>query len=160
MFESNATTMHDATTQPVEIIAWRAHPAAERLGRAALASLAVLAASAGIATIGESAYWGVVALIVLVLALNRFFFPSRFSIDEEGIVARYPLRTVRMRWDELRRFAHDRYGGYLSRRIRPSRLDAFSGMHLLFDEDRDAVIACIKDRLTKARAAAERGAAT
>lgn len=151
--------MNDATTQPVEIIAWRAHPAAERLGRAMLASLAVLAASAGIATIGESAYWGAVAFIVLVLALNRFFLPSRFSIDEEGIVARHPLRTVRFRWDELRRFSHDQYGGYLSRRVRPSRMDAFSGMHLLFGADRDAVVACIEDQLAKARAAERRAAA-
>ena len=94
-------------------------------------------------------WWALLAAVVLVAALNRFFFPSRFVIDDQGITARYFFRRQRLRWDDLRRFAHDRNGGYLSSRSRRSWLDAYRGLHILFGEKRDAVIEHIRDRLPK-----------
>jgi hypothetical protein len=88
----------------------------------------------------ESIMLGVIALLVLIAALNRFYFPSTFQLDKEGITARYPLRRKRERWDRLRRFVHDEYGGYLSSRAQPSRLDAYRGIHLLFGQQREAAI--------------------
>jgi hypothetical protein len=129
-----------ASDQPDRAFSWRAHPAAEHRGRAALAAVAVLAVAAAAAAFAGSAWWGLFALVVLVVALNRFYFPSRFTIDDDGITAAYPLRTRRCPWTELRRFVHDEAGGYLSRRIRPSRLDAFGGMHVLFGGQRELII--------------------
>jgi hypothetical protein len=123
---------------------WRAHPARERGGRTVLAVLIVAAASVAVALAAGVPAWMVPAALgaaaVLILATNRFFFPSRFTIDEEGITARYPLRTMHRKWTELRRFVHDRDGGYLSRRARASRLDGYQGMHILFGDQRDVVI--------------------
>jgi hypothetical protein len=49
----------------------------------------------------------------------------------------------------VRRFAHDGRGGFLSSRVRPSVLDAFRGMPLLFDQRREEVIACIRRHLAE-----------
>ncbi len=83
-------------------------------------------------------------MLVLVLALNRFFFVSRFSIDGEGITARYPLKRMSLQWKNLRRFAHDARGGYLSTRAVRSRMDAYSGMHVMFGDCRETVISLIQ----------------
>ncbi|MHC5002381.1 MAG: PH domain-containing protein [Planctomycetota bacterium] len=128
-------------------LCWRAHPAGERVGRALVAG-AVVAGLAGLsAVLMQSVWWAALAIAVLVLALNRFFLPSRFAIDEEGITARYPLRRVRYRWSDLRRFVLDENGGYLSTRARASWMDAYRGMHVLFGNDRDAVVAGIRGHM-------------
>lgn len=137
--------MADVTIQP---FSWRAHPARERRAQAVMA-LGVIAAFCVVVFLAFASWaWTALCFVVLVASLSRFFFPSRFEIDDEGITARYPLRRMRLRWTELRRFVHDRYGGYLSTRARPSRLDAFKGMHILFGAQRDRVVATI-DRLVK-----------
>lgn len=136
-------------TIPQPDFTWQAHPARERPGPAAAAAAAVVLLSGGAWLVGQSPWWAGAAALVLFLALNRFFLPSRFEIDAEGITARYPLRTRRARWADLRRFAHDRYGGYLSTRSRPSRMDAYGGLHLVFGADRDDAVERIETRMQR-----------
>jgi hypothetical protein len=130
-----------------EVYSWQAHPARERAGQAVAAGLMVVCLSFLSAALMQHTLWGVIAVAILAIALNRFFFPSRFTIDEEGITARYPLRSQRFRWADLRRFAHDEDGGYLSTRARPSRLDAWRGMHLLFGGEREEAVRRIEAHL-------------
>jgi hypothetical protein len=104
-----------------------------------------LAIAAGL--FGGHPGWSLLSIIVLLVALNRFFFSSRFTIDPEGITARYLLRSYRRRWQELRRFAHDERGGLLSTRVRPSRFDTFRGVPILFGAHRDRVVAEVEQRL-------------
>src|SRR5688500_10817974 len=92
---------------------WQAHPARERRGGAVAAGAIILSVAAAV-YISFGLAWAVCAALLLVVSLNRFFFPSQFAIDQEGITARYPLRQQRLKWNDLRRFVHDRYGGYLS----------------------------------------------
>lgn len=107
------------------------------------------AVAAGIAAGSLAA--GLAAALVLTLSLHRFFFPSRFTIDGQEIRADYLMSRKRLRWTEVRRFACDRRGGYLSTRGRPSRLDAFRGLHILFDDRREEQIGEILRRMAESR---------
>lgn len=92
--------------------------------------------------------WGIGASLVMFVTLNRFFLPSRWEMDADGITAHYPLRKQHFRWETGRRFVVDGYGGFLSTRARRSRLDPYRGMHLRFPEDRrEAIIAQIRAAL-------------
>jgi hypothetical protein len=126
---------------------WQAHPLRERAGRAAAGVLAVAALAVVAGQLMQSIWWSVFTVGFLLLALNRFFFPSRFVIDAEGITASYPVRRLRLRWDELRRFVHGRSGAFLSTRARPSWWDGHRGMLVLFGNEREAVIDRIRARL-------------
>lgn len=95
-----------------------------------------------------AAAWGILSSGVLIIALNRFFFPTRFSIDEGGITARFPLRSIRYEWADVRRFVHDEYGGCFYRRARQSRLDACSGLTISFGSQKQAVIDCINTHIS------------
>jgi hypothetical protein len=128
---------------------WQAHPAGERTGAAIIGSLIVAAAAGAIFMSFQNIFWSVLAVLVLVAALNRFYFRSRFIIDQEGITARYPLRSQRCRWDDVRRFLVDAHGGYLSTRSKRSGLDAYRGLHILFGRQRPAVIERIRAHLPK-----------
>ncbi len=133
--------------QPAAAFTWYAHPAGERTGPAVLGLVIVAALAAAVWTMVHSIAWTVVSAIVLVAALNRFYFRSRFEIDSDGIIARYPLRTQRLRWSDARRFVVDAHGGYLSSHSKRSRLDAWQGLHILFGRQRAAVIERIRAHL-------------
>jgi hypothetical protein len=127
---------------------WYAHPLREHAIRGVIGMTIIAGFALFAAILMNSVVWGVLAAGVMVLLLNRFFFPSRFSIDEEGITAWYPLRRARFRWAELRQFVHDRHAGFLSTRAASSRLGA-RGMHILFGDQRESVIARIERRVAE-----------
>ena len=131
-----------------EEMCWTAHPARERSAAAVIASCAVLCASVLVYLAFDGLWWGVGAALLLVTTLNRFYFPSRFQIDDEGITARYLLRRQRLKWKDIRRMACDGHGAYLSSRSRASRLDAYSGMHVLFGRKRDSVVEQLRAHLS------------
>ena len=135
--------------QPAAAFTWYAHPAGERTGPAVLGLVIVAALAAAVWAMVHSVTGAAVTAIVMVAALNRFYFRSRFEIDSDGITARYPLRTQRLRWSETRRFVVDDHGGYLSSRSKRSRLDAWQGLHILFGRQRTAVIERIQAHLAK-----------
>ncbi len=116
------------------LLSWQVHPARERW-KASLASAAVIGIAGWLAAeLMEHAGWGLFAAAVLIVGLNRFFFPTTYELTEEGITANYPLKTVHYPWRELRRFVYDRAGGFLSPRARRSLLDEYRGISLLFGE--------------------------
>ena len=93
--------------------------------------------------------WAIFGIVALVVALNRFFFPSRFKLDTEGITARFPLRTQRLGWADVRRFVVDEHGAYLSTRQARSRLDGYRGLHLLLGRNRSNVLDHIRAHLSE-----------
>lgn len=140
--------LHEHMNQQSEsIVDWTAHPARQRPEQAVLALGLVAVFSIAVLLSAQSVLWACFAAALLLVALNRFFLPSRFVLDAEGITARYPLRTASRRWADLRRFHVDEYGGYLSTHAQPSRLDAYRGIHLLFDEQRETIVREIARRL-------------
>lgn len=141
------SVMHDQ--QHPNSTRWTAHPARERPGRAVL-GLAIIAGLAVAAYLSFGWEWSMAAALILLLSLNRFFLPSRFEMDDNRITAKYPLRSKTLHWRDVRRFASDADGGFLSTRSRPSFMDPSSGMHLLFGGDqqqRDIIIQHIRSRL-------------
>lgn len=129
------------------LYSWQVHPARERR-RTALLTLGVIAAIAWLTIeVMQQPAWGLFALVVLLAGCNRFFFPTRYELDAEGLTARYPLRTVRYRWVELRRFVYDGTGGFLSPRVRRSLLDEYRGISLLFPKDAETIISKIRSHL-------------
>lgn len=117
--------------------------------RAALGIAIMLAVAGAAGLMMSSVAWSGLALVLMLLALNRFFLPSRFEIDDQGITARYPFRTRRMNWAQLRRFVHDAEGGLLSPARRPSRLDSFRGLHVQFGRMGHRAIEAIRERVER-----------
>lgn len=143
--------MPESTDQPTPELTWRVHPARDQPGRALAAGLVI----AGIATLAavlyQSLFWFILVAALMVLILQRFFLPSRFEVFEDAIVAHYAIRTLRLPWSRLRRFAVDERGGFLSTRSRQTWVDGLSGMHLLFDDRREQIVRTIRDHLDRAR---------
>ncbi len=97
--------------------------------------------------LSNTLFWSTFSALVLIIALQRFFFPSRFKIDSMGITAQYFIGKKNFGWRYIRRFNYDENGGYLSTRKIPTRLDAYRGMHLYFNEDRTEIIKRIEEKI-------------
>lgn len=148
----------DQGDKPNVIFTWKAHPAKQHVGRACLGLVVISLAGLGVAVAAGHPVWGVLGAVALLLSLQRFFFPSSFEIDEAGITARYLMSNKRMRWSAARRLVVDANGGFLSTRGRKSWLDAYRGLHLVWNEQRNEAIAAVEARLAATRSAAEASA--
>lgn len=130
---------------------WTVHPVRERIWAAMGATLVILVVIFVIYVSFQNVFWSLFGAGAMLLSLNRFYFPSHFVMDDEGIGARYLFSNQRFRWRNVRRFMSDEYGGYLSARKEPSRLDSFRGMNILFGRHREIVVERIQKQLRRYR---------
>jgi|GEM_PF-1415177 len=140
-------------------IVWRVHPARNRRLPTLLAVFAIfvfsVATGFGMKLEYESAglmafFFGTVgSLVFFIVVLNRYFFATKFTMDDEGITANYPLSKIRIEWLQVRRFLHDERGGFLSTRANSSFLDLFQGMPLTFSGNATEIVEQIENRIRK-----------
>ena len=93
---------------------WTAWPAIERPGRTAVLVLAILVFAMLSGVLGGDLLWGLTAAALLSIGLNRWFLPTTYELDDQGIVAGFPLRRRSIRWRNARRLVLDAAGGWLS----------------------------------------------
>jgi hypothetical protein len=122
----------DRTASVGESLCWRSWPVVNEWPRSAVKSgvLVVVCVAAGMAFGGVG--YGLLAAAMLTLALARYFFPTRFVLDEAGVSCRMLGSTGRLAWSQVRRVVVQRAGVFLSPLPRPSRLDSFRGVFLRF----------------------------
>ena len=131
--------------EPV-VIRWKICPAKIFPKKAFFGWLVIIIVGFMIST--TSLVLGLCLTAVLIATQATFLFSSTFSITEDGIVARYPLRKKEYTWKQIKRikFFHD--ACYLFRRRKPSNLDGWSGIPVFYGENREAVIAAIQSHMS------------
>jgi len=133
-------------------LAWLAHPARERPKATILLALFLLALEVGIYFSFQSLFIALLSALFIVGSLSTYFFPTKYKLDAQGVTVKGLLFRHNRPWRQFRIYYADRRGVQLSTFLRPSRLDPFRGMSLLFSTDnREQVLAFIKERLTKAK---------
>ena len=126
-----------------QALVWSAHPARSRPW-ATLAALVVVAGAAwGAAEWMGHPGWAALAIAFFLISLHRFFLPSQFRIDGEGVTVRSAFVARTLSWQQIRNFQHDSQGGVVS--SRPSRFAAT--IYLMFRGNREEVVGRIQDRL-------------
>jgi hypothetical protein len=80
---------------------------------------------------------------ILFVSLHSYFTRTTYCLDSEGIVIRTSLAKNRKKWSDFKRYCTDRRGVNLSPFDKPSRLEPFRSVRLLFGSNRDEVVAFI-----------------
>ncbi len=138
---------------------WRVYPAHQRpavtvgllaymLGLSWLAGPFLL----GAASIAEPRGIGGASLVfcAFYLALARWFFPTEYRIDDEGVHSRFMFIRRDWPWSRFRSWRRERGGIYMSPLSDPIRFDRFRGVMLLVDEtslSADSLTAFVDERL-------------
>lgn len=129
-----------------EAFSWRAHPARERMTAAVAGTVVILALSVLTGLLMGSLAWGGLALVILTAPLHRFYLPSRYVVDGDGITSFHGLSRRQRTWVELRALRVGPQGGILSTASRASRRD----LPVLFGADRELVIETLRRGLQEA----------
>lgn len=131
-----------------EKIEWRVYPAREHPGRTVAASLFLVAFHVAVLkTYGWG--WMLVAFAAFFLALNTYFLPSRYALDDDGILVDRGYYRNRRKWNEFRRVIVVKNGVVISPFSRKNFLDNFRGLHLLLPKGRKDIVEFIERKLAK-----------
>lgn len=127
-----------------ETLEWRVHLAARQPGRAVLAvALAVVVGAWALYLFGSPGT-AVAATGLLIGAIGEFLFPVTYRLTPEGAEARNPFYWRKIAWGEVRRV----YSGPEAVKLSPlpygGPREAFRGVVLRCEENREAVLAAVE----------------
>ena len=101
---------------------------------------------------------GFVALLALFAALNTYYLPVTYTLDQDGVATDKILFHYRRRWGEFRSFVRTSGGVVLSPFRAWTYLDNFRGIHLLLPADPKPVLDLIAQHLPEKKKAGKGGA--
>jgi len=130
------------------LASWTAHPAKRRPRDLLLVIAVVLLTSGAVLASLQSLFLTALAVVFLVVAVAPFLFPTHYTITDLDVSERRLWRFRARQWTDLRRLQVGPGAALVSPLSRPSWLDRFRGLNILFDgADRDEVIAILRDRM-------------
>lgn len=126
---------------------WKVHPLKEHWVK----SVTVILFLISIFTIIQSEFrqpvLTLISIVVLVGSLLRYFLPTEYRVNDEGIQITFLGRTKVRKWTEFKSFYVCKTGVQLSPFPRPHWLDTFRGYFVLFGKDKHIIVEYIKARI-------------
>jgi hypothetical protein len=145
--EPPVVVVADTVEDPArELLRWKYHPVREGGWRL----VAVAAFLVGTPILVGSLYgpfYVLLSLVILGASLGTYFLPTEYTLYTGGLETRFIGVTRRFVWDQFRSFYPDRNGVLLSPFPAPSRLENFRGLFVRFSQNRDAVLAIVRERV-------------
>jgi hypothetical protein len=153
----------EAKAQPAEgegqVMAWTCHPVRRRPLVSLLVTLFVILIGMVVYLATSSNIFTVLALVILYASLAKFYFPTRYRFTEKGFEVKTTTQKLFKPWSMFRSFYPDKNGVLLSPFTRPTRLENFRGVYIMFADNRDSVIEYVSQHVgAKKSKAADSGA--
>ena len=92
------------------------------------------------------------SVVIMLVSLSSFFLPTYYELDQDKIRIRYVFTRREREWSAFRSFYVDKNGVLLSPFKKPSRLENFRGMYLMFGGNADRVMDVVNARIAARRA--------
>ncbi len=128
-----------------DALRWESHPLRREKPAKSILLVALIVASSAAAAFGfEHWFYGIFSLGALTASLSRYFFPTYYVLDGEGVSSEHLGFKQRRSWAEFRRVDEHRDGIFLRPSARLGRLDSFRGVFLRFDKNREDVARFIR----------------
>ena len=152
--KNNALPVEGAATDQEDegpVLEWTTHPIRRKPWTAAMVTVFILVVSFVVLAATDSQWFGFIALVVLFASVAKFYLPTRFRVTGRQVIIKGTTQTIKKPWTMFRSFYPDKNGVLLSPFVEPSRLENFRGIYLIFGNNRDEVIAFVKDRITEVK---------
>lgn len=95
--------------------------------------------------------WIFISTVILLLYLAGFFFPTRYLMEAESVSARGLLTRKKRDWSGLKKYYVGKKGVHLSPYSRPSKLESFRGIYILFGGKREEILHFIEEKMSGGR---------
>ena len=120
---------------------WRSWPLAESWSAAILVAVGLLGAGAAVRWATAATHLALLAMAALAVALWRFFLPTSFELNAEGVSQWLFGRRRRIPWRDIRRYQVCSSGVLLLPQADACPLDAYRGLYLPWGKHRPEVLA-------------------
>jgi len=134
----------DQTEEAKPALEWACHPVKRKPLVSVLVTLFILAVVAIVFYTTASRVFGVLAAVVMLASLAKFYFPTTYRLTYDRITIKTTTQTLHKDWSIYRSCYPDKNGILLSPFVRPSRLESFRGIYLMFNNNRDEVTSFVK----------------
>jgi MFS superfamily sulfate permease-like transporter len=127
---------------------WTVHPAKRDLTKTIISAffIALFLVFVGIF---YGIFWSLFGFVVLLVSLHSYFFPTSYEITEVQVIVKNIFMTQRRDLREFRKVYVGRNGTLLSPFKHKTFLNQFRGVFLLLPEERDEILAFLRQRIEK-----------
>ncbi len=151
-------TAAEITDAEGEVLAWSCHPVRRRPLISVLVTIFIFVVTAAVFYSTNSRLFAILALVVLLASLAKFYFPTGYRLSGQGITIKTTTQTLVKKWSQYRSCYSDRNGILLSPFPHPSRLENFRGIYLMFSGNGEAVTDFVKAHISAAETQSPLGA--
>lgn len=139
--------MSEPVIQNETALQWSCHPVKRRPLFSLAITLFVLFVIAMVYSTTESAFLGLLALVIMFVSLAKFYLPTHYRLSDKGVTVKTTTQTLSKHWSEYRSFYLDKNGILLSPFSEPSRLENFRGLFIMFNDNKDEVTEFVKSHI-------------
>ncbi|MFC1587171.1 hypothetical protein ACFL54_02575 [Planctomycetota bacterium] len=134
------------TDDNADYIEWVSFPVLDEKRIKTLVLLAVIFAVSAAAAFFFSFGYGLISVLLLAVSLGRYFFPTRYRVDDSGVKTTFLGFTQLREWGIYARHVVHKDGIFLSPFQENSRLDSFRGLFVRFSPelDKEKVLIMVK----------------
>ena len=149
MERSDLTTMDESSQDPSSrTISWIVHPLmTEPTLKSVFLVVIIVFVSGAIVVSFEGIGYGLISVALLLIALSKYLFPTKYILDSRGINSSHIFFTNQYTWDQFQRVDVHSDGVFLSPFGKPHRLDSFRGQFLRFSCNREEVMNAVRSFL-------------
>lgn len=131
---------------------WRYHPAAKNKAKAGLVGLVILLFGLFVGWYSQSIIFALLAALILTASLGVFFFPTRYTLEEEGFTVEFLGTRQLKKWSNFVRAEPEKNGIFLSPFARKGFLEHYRGVFIRYDGNKEEVDRFVLAALAKREA--------
>ncbi|MFH1687515.1 MAG: hypothetical protein ABIE70_08345 [bacterium] len=143
---STTNNTHQNEPQPGSL-QWTVHPVKRRPLVSLAVTVFVFLVAAVVYYAMDSRVFAVLAMVVMLMSLGKFYFPTHYALDEVGITIKTTTQTLTKEWKLYRSYYPDKSGVLLSPFPEPSRLENFRGVYVMIQDNREQVLAFVNKHI-------------
>lgn len=141
---------HVAEIDEGEVLEWTCHPVKKKPLVSVVVSALIVAMVVFVYWATYSNWFTVLAAVILIASLGKFYLPTKYRLTDRGVVVKSTTQTLTKDWGLYRSCYPDKKGVLLSPFVGPSRLENFRGLYIMTTDNRDEVVAFVKERIKRA----------
>jgi hypothetical protein len=126
---------------------WSVRPFMDNIRRTLIVVVIILVCGAMVYFAFKDVFLMILSLLILFVSLHTYFTRTTYCLDDDQIVVRGSIGKSVKKWSDFKRYYVDRKGVTLSPFAKPSKLEPFRSVRLLFGSNKDEVVAFISKRL-------------
>jgi len=128
---------------------WTVHPMKRRLWVTILVTIFIFVVTAVVFYTTESRWFAILALVVMMLSLAKFYFPTVYRMTDEGVFVRTTTQKLHKPWSQFRSCYPDKNGILLSPFPLPSRMENFRGLYVMSWNNKDEVTTFVRAQIKR-----------